>query len=59
MCLASVSYDEGAINASAQGVNIHTELTLAKDELGRLKISNASCGASIAKMKAKFGGTLG
>ncbi|XP_072540945.1 phospholipid transfer protein [Salminus brasiliensis] len=52
-------YDEGPINASAEGVNIHTSLELAKDELGRLKISNASCDASIARMRAKFGGTLG
>ncbi|XP_049335444.1 phospholipid transfer protein [Astyanax mexicanus] len=51
--------DEGPINASAEGVNIHTALELAKDELGRLKIANASCDASIAKMRAKFGGTLG
>uniref|UniRef100_A0AAR2KSW4 Phospholipid transfer protein n=1 Tax=Pygocentrus nattereri TaxID=42514 RepID=A0AAR2KSW4_PYGNA len=52
-------YDEGPINASAEGVNIHTALDLAKDEFGRLKISNVTCGASIAKMRAKFGGTLG
>lgn len=52
-------FDEGLINASAEGVNIHTALELAKDELGRLKIANASCDASIAKMRAKFGGTLG
>ncbi|KAG1963329.1 phospholipid transfer protein [Pimephales promelas] len=52
-------YDEGAINASAEGVNIFTVLHLSKDEEGRLKISNITCDASIAKMRAKFGGTLG
>uniref|UniRef100_A0A4W4ETD7 Phospholipid transfer protein n=1 Tax=Electrophorus electricus TaxID=8005 RepID=A0A4W4ETD7_ELEEL len=52
-------YDEGAINASADGVNIHTTLHLTKDVVGRLKIANVSCDASIAKMKAKFGGTFG
>uniref|UniRef100_A0AAR2JZ92 Phospholipid transfer protein n=1 Tax=Pygocentrus nattereri TaxID=42514 RepID=A0AAR2JZ92_PYGNA len=57
--LSSSYYDEGPINASAEGVNIHTALDLAKDEFGRLKISNVTCGASIAKMRAKFGGTLG
>uniref|UniRef100_A0A8B9KI15 Phospholipid transfer protein n=1 Tax=Astyanax mexicanus TaxID=7994 RepID=A0A8B9KI15_ASTMX len=50
--------DEGPINASAEGVNIHTALELAKDELGRLKIANASCDASIAKMRAKFAACL-
>uniref|UniRef100_A0A8K9ULM9 Lipid-binding serum glycoprotein N-terminal domain-containing protein n=1 Tax=Oncorhynchus mykiss TaxID=8022 RepID=A0A8K9ULM9_ONCMY len=52
-------YDTGAINASAEGVNIHTVLHTTRDELGRLKISNISCDASIAKMKIKFTGTLG
>ncbi|XP_056126559.1 phospholipid transfer protein [Rhinichthys klamathensis goyatoka] len=52
-------YDEGAINASAEGVNIFTVLHLSKDEEGRLKISNITCDASIAKMRAKFSGTLG
>ncbi|XP_060775333.1 phospholipid transfer protein [Neoarius graeffei] len=51
--------DEGAINASADGVYINTTLHLAKDYEGRLKIANVSCDASIAKMKAKFGGTFG
>uniref|UniRef100_A0A8C8MDS9 Phospholipid transfer protein n=1 Tax=Oncorhynchus tshawytscha TaxID=74940 RepID=A0A8C8MDS9_ONCTS len=52
-------YDTGAINASAEGVNIHTVLHTTRDELGRLKISNITCDASIAKMKMKFTGTLG
>ncbi|XP_053354699.1 phospholipid transfer protein [Clarias gariepinus] len=51
--------DDGAINASADGVYINTTLHLAKDDEGRLKIANVSCDASIAKMKAKFGGTFG
>uniref|UniRef100_A0A673J8F4 Phospholipid transfer protein-like n=1 Tax=Sinocyclocheilus rhinocerous TaxID=307959 RepID=A0A673J8F4_9TELE len=52
-------YDEGAINASAEGVDIFTVLHLSKDKEGRLKISNVSCNASIAKMRARFSGTLG
>lgn len=52
-------YDEGAINASAEGVNIFTVLHLSKDTDGRLKISNVTCNASIAKMRARFSGTLG
>uniref|UniRef100_A0A8C1SIX7 Phospholipid transfer protein n=1 Tax=Cyprinus carpio TaxID=7962 RepID=A0A8C1SIX7_CYPCA len=52
-------YDEGAINASAEGVNIFTVLHLIKDQEGRLKISNVTCDASIAKMRARFSGTLG
>lgn len=52
------SYDIGSINASADGVHIHTVLQLAKDEVGRLKISNISCNASIARMHAGFSGTL-
>lgn len=55
----SVSYDEGSINASAEGVNIFTSLHLSRDEEGRLKISNASCDAVITKMRARFSGTLG
>ncbi|KAM6319191.1 PLTP protein, partial [Podargus strigoides] len=51
-------YDIGSINASADGVHIHTVLQLAKDEAGRLKISNISCNASIARMHAGFSGTL-
>ena len=51
-------YDIGSINASADGVHIHTVLQLAKDEVGRLKISNMSCNASIARMHAGFSGTL-
>uniref|UniRef100_A0A667YXZ1 Phospholipid transfer protein n=1 Tax=Myripristis murdjan TaxID=586833 RepID=A0A667YXZ1_9TELE len=52
-------YDTGVINASADGVNINTALNLVRDEEGRLKISNVSCDARIAKMRAKFSGTLG
>lgn len=55
----SISYDEGAINASAEGVNIFTVLHLIKDQDGRLKISNITCNAFITKMRAKFSGTLG
>ncbi|XP_062852734.1 phospholipid transfer protein [Trichomycterus rosablanca] len=51
--------DKGAINASAEGVNINTILHFAKDNLGRLKITNVTCDASIAKMRAKFGGFFG
>lgn len=54
----SSSYDIGSINASADGVHIHTVLRLAKDEVGRLKISNMTCNASIARMHAGFSGTL-
>lgn len=52
------SYDIGSINASADGVHIHTVLQLAKDKAGRLKISNITCNASIARMHAGFSGTL-
>nr|XP_006639788.1 PREDICTED: phospholipid transfer protein [Lepisosteus oculatus] len=51
--------DVGSINASAEGVNIHTALQLSRDVVGRLKISNISCDAAISKMRAKFSGTLG
>ncbi|NXU40409.1 PLTP protein, partial [Drymodes brunneopygia] len=51
-------YDIGSINASADGVYIYTVLQLAKDEAGRLKISNMTCDASIARMHAGFSGTL-
>ncbi|XP_064529825.1 phospholipid transfer protein [Pseudopipra pipra] len=51
-------YDIGSINASADGVQIHTVLRLAKDEAGRPKISNITCNASIARMHAGFSGTL-
>ncbi|NWX94366.1 PLTP protein, partial [Nothoprocta pentlandii] len=51
-------YDIGSINASADGVQIHTVLQLSKDEGGRIKISNMSCNASIARMHAGFSGTL-
>ncbi|XP_012678075.1 phospholipid transfer protein isoform X2 [Clupea harengus] len=52
-------FDVGSINASAEGVNIHTALNLIRDDMGRLKISNITCDAYITKMKAKFSGTLG
>uniref|UniRef100_A0A8C4HXP1 Phospholipid transfer protein n=1 Tax=Dicentrarchus labrax TaxID=13489 RepID=A0A8C4HXP1_DICLA len=52
-------YDTGNINASAEGVNINTVLNLIRDDGGRLKINNITCDARIAKMKAKFSGTLG
>ncbi|XP_053250767.1 phospholipid transfer protein isoform X3 [Podarcis raffonei] len=51
-------YDIGSINTSAEGVHIHTQLELSKDNSGRLKISNFSCNASIARMHAGFSGTL-
>ncbi|NWI74920.1 PLTP protein, partial [Dryoscopus gambensis] len=51
-------YDIGSINASADGVHIYAVLRLAKDEAGRLKISNMTCNASIARMHAGFSGTL-
>ncbi|NXO00433.1 PLTP protein, partial [Rhinopomastus cyanomelas] len=51
-------YDIGSINASAHGVHIHTVLQLSKDEAGRLKISNITCNASIARMHVGFSGTL-
>ncbi|XP_053103777.1 phospholipid transfer protein isoform X2 [Hemicordylus capensis] len=51
-------YDVGSINTTAEGVHIHTVLALAKDAAGRLKISNISCNASIARMHAGFSGTL-
>ncbi|XP_074867488.1 phospholipid transfer protein [Carettochelys insculpta] len=51
-------YDIGSINASAEGVHIRTALQLAKDKAGRLKISNLTCNASIARMGTGFTGTL-
>ncbi|KAM4622393.1 phospholipid transfer protein [Discoglossus pictus] len=51
-------YDVGVINASAEGVHIKTELELARDARGRLKISNMTCEATINKMQAGFSGTL-
>uniref|UniRef100_A0A3B4AFL0 Phospholipid transfer protein n=1 Tax=Periophthalmus magnuspinnatus TaxID=409849 RepID=A0A3B4AFL0_9GOBI len=51
-------YDTGLINASAEGVNIHTALTLIRDLDGRLKIGNISCDAKINRMRAQFSGTL-
>ncbi|KAF3690355.1 Phospholipid transfer protein Lipid transfer protein II Precursor [Channa argus] len=52
-------FDTGNINASAEGVNINTVLNLIRDDEGRLKINNITCDARIAKMRAKFSGTLG
>uniref|UniRef100_A0A8C5AV59 Phospholipid transfer protein n=1 Tax=Gadus morhua TaxID=8049 RepID=A0A8C5AV59_GADMO len=52
-------FDKGTINASAEGVDIQTALKFVRDDLGRLKISNISCDANIAKMRAEFSGTLG
>ncbi|XP_028432149.1 phospholipid transfer protein isoform X2 [Perca flavescens] len=52
-------YDTGNINASAEGVNINTVLSLIRDDEGRLKINNVTCDAKIDKMRAKFSGTLG
>uniref|UniRef100_A0A8C2WLI9 Phospholipid transfer protein n=1 Tax=Cyclopterus lumpus TaxID=8103 RepID=A0A8C2WLI9_CYCLU len=52
-------YDTGNINASAEGVNINTALSLIRDDEGRLKINNITCDARIDKMRAKFSGTLG
>ncbi|XP_040292785.1 phospholipid transfer protein isoform X2 [Bufo bufo] len=51
-------YDVGKINASAEGVHIKTDLDLARDSTGRLKISNMTCNASISRMQAGFSGTL-
>ncbi|CAJ0968558.1 unnamed protein product [Ranitomeya imitator] len=51
-------YDVGMINASAEGVHIKTDLDLARDSKGRLKISNMTCNASINRMQAGFSGTL-
>ncbi|KAM9296071.1 phospholipid transfer protein isoform 1-T2 [Gastrophryne carolinensis] len=51
-------YDVGIVNASAEGVHIKTDVELARDEKGRLKISNMSCDASINRMQAGFSGTL-
>ncbi|XP_068918864.1 phospholipid transfer protein [Petaurus breviceps papuanus] len=51
-------YDGGYVDASAEGVSIHTALQLARDPGGRIKVSNVSCGASVSKMQAAFGGTF-
>nr|XP_033770298.1 phospholipid transfer protein [Geotrypetes seraphini]XP_033770299.1 phospholipid transfer protein [Geotrypetes seraphini]XP_033770300.1 phospholipid transfer protein [Geotrypetes seraphini]XP_033770302.1 phospholipid transfer protein [Geotrypetes seraphini] len=53
-----VFYDIGSINASAEGVFIKTEVRMAKDMAGRLKIANMTCEASIGDMQADFDGTL-
>ncbi|XP_058893780.1 phospholipid transfer protein isoform X2 [Kogia breviceps] len=51
-------YDGGYINASAEGVSIHTALQLSRDPTGRMKVSNVSCQASVSRMHAAFGGTF-
>ncbi|XP_010833341.1 PREDICTED: phospholipid transfer protein [Bison bison bison] len=51
-------YDGGYINASAEGVSIHTALQLSRDTIGRIKVSNVSCQASVSRMHAAFGGTF-
>ncbi|XP_057384643.1 phospholipid transfer protein isoform X1 [Balaenoptera acutorostrata] len=51
-------YDGGYINASAEGVSIHTSLQLSRDPTGRIKVSNVSCQASVSRMHAAFGGTF-
>lgn len=51
-------YDGGYINASAEGVSIRTGLQLSQDPSGRIKVSNVSCEASVAKMNMAFGGTF-
>ncbi|XP_043336060.1 phospholipid transfer protein isoform X3 [Cervus canadensis] len=51
-------YDGGYINASAEGVSIHTALQLSRDPTGRIKVSNVSCQASVSRMHAAFGGTF-
>lgn len=51
-------YDIGSINASAEGVNIRTALKLSMHKAGRLRISNLTCNASIARMQTGFTGTL-
>lgn len=59
MACGMTSYDTGYINASAEGVNINTVLSLVRDDEGRLRINNFTCDAKISKMKAQFSGTLG
>lgn len=51
-------YDGGYINASAQGISIHTALQLSRDAAGRIKVANVSCQASVSKLYAAFGGTF-
>ncbi|XP_037355550.1 phospholipid transfer protein [Talpa occidentalis] len=51
-------YDGGYINASAEGVSIHTGLKLSRDPTGRIKVSNVSCQAYVSRMHAAFGGTF-
>ncbi|XP_061688888.1 phospholipid transfer protein isoform X2 [Syngnathoides biaculeatus] len=51
--------DTGDIEASADGVDVNTGLGLGRDPLGRLRINDVTCRTKIAKMRTKFGGTLG
>ncbi|XP_003411632.3 phospholipid transfer protein isoform X2 [Loxodonta africana] len=51
-------YDGGYINASAEGMSIHTALQLSRDPTGQIKVSNISCQASISRIHAAFGGTF-
>ncbi|XP_054994686.1 phospholipid transfer protein isoform X1 [Sorex araneus] len=51
-------YDGGYINASAEGLSIRTGLELSRDATGRIRVSNVSCQASVARMHAAFGGTF-
>uniref|UniRef100_A0A4W2G5M0 Phospholipid transfer protein n=1 Tax=Bos indicus x Bos taurus TaxID=30522 RepID=A0A4W2G5M0_BOBOX len=51
-------YDGGYINASAEGVSIHTALQLSRDTIGRIKVSNVSCQASICPVLYHAGTVL-
>ncbi|XP_004636143.1 phospholipid transfer protein [Octodon degus] len=51
-------YDGGYINASAEGVSIHTGLQLSQDPTGRMKVTNVSCQAFVSRMHVAFGGTF-
>ncbi|KAM9589864.1 phospholipid transfer protein [Trichechus inunguis] len=51
-------YDGGYINASAEGISIHTALQLSRDPTGQIKVSNFSCQASVSRMHVNFGGTF-
>uniref|UniRef100_G1NSX2 Phospholipid transfer protein n=1 Tax=Myotis lucifugus TaxID=59463 RepID=G1NSX2_MYOLU len=53
-----IFYDGGYINASAQGISIHTALQLSRDPTGRVKVANVSCQASVSKLYAAFEGTF-
>ncbi|XP_007936631.1 phospholipid transfer protein [Orycteropus afer afer] len=51
-------YDGGYINASAEGMSIHTALQLSRDPTGQIKVSNISCQASVSRIHVAFGGTF-